>query len=308
MVDQADKLRVLASQVRSGKPRTGAITRMLPESVQKESKRARVVAVASGKGGVGKTNIAVNLALSLCKLGQRVVLFDADLGLANADVLLGLNPRHNLTHFFHGGKSLIEIMSEGPLGLRVIASGNGLAQLADLGEPERDRLLSHFALLEDNADWLVVDTGAGISRNVIAFAQAADEVIVITTPEPTARLDAYGLIKTLAASRYEGRIRLLVNMAEDDQEGVDTAKLMETLCGRFLNMQVDSMGVMRRDRQVNRAVSSQTPFSIAFPDSQASQLLLAIAGRLSDSPLPELGGMGVFLKRLGALWNSGPKA
>ncbi len=193
---------------------------------------------------MGKSNLSINLALSLCKLGRQVILFDADLGLANADLLLGIQPRYNLTHFFQGGRSLSEIMCEGPFGLKLIPSGSGIAQLADLGPQERERVLSHFALIEDQSDYLLVDTGAGISRNVVAFAQAAEEVVVVTTPEPTARLDAYGLIKVLAADGYAGKMQVVVNMADSLAEGEEVGRLMETLAGRFLNQPVELLGVV----------------------------------------------------------------
>jgi flagellar biosynthesis protein FlhG len=250
---------------------------------------------------VGKTNMAVNLSLAFCQLGRQVILFDADLGLANADLLLGLQPRFNLTHFFQGGRSLAEIMCEGPLGLKVIPTGSGIASLADLGPQERERVLSHFALIEEDADYLVVDTGAGISRNVTSFAQAAEEVLVVTTPEPTARLDAYGLIKVLAQDGYAGRIRVIVNMAENKAEGEEVGRLMETLAGRFLNISVEMLGVVPRDKAVTGAVRAQAPFLLASPHSAASKSVMAMATAISNVHLavPPKGLRG-FLERLGS--------
>lgn len=306
MADQADKLRMLAAEMRN-RPAPKA-PKLAPKGVKDElpysaPPRARVIAISSGKGGVGKSNLSINLALSLCKLGRQVILFDADLGLANADVLLGLQPRYNLTHFFQGGRSLQEIMVEGPLGLKVIPSGSGISQLADLGAQERERVLSHFALIEDQADYLLVDTGAGISRNVTSFAQAADEVIVVTTPEPTARLDAYGLIKVLAADGFQGKLQVVVNMAESSAEGEEVGRLMETLAQRFLNAHVEMLGQVPRDRNVQKSVRAQKPFSLEYPDSPASQAVLAIASKLSQVNLAQdkQTGMKAFLERLGGL-------
>ena len=311
MADQADKLRMLAAELKGRKsPLAAAAPKAAIPGAGEDGApdpyggpaRARVIAVASGKGGVGKTNMAVNLSLQLCRLGRQVILFDADLGLANADLLLGIQPRYNLTHFFTGGRSLAEIMCEGPLGLKLIPSGSGIAQLADLGPQERERVLSHFALIGDQADYLVVDTGAGISRNVVAFAQAAEEVLVVTTPEPTARLDAYGLIKVLAQEGYPGRIRVIVNMAESPAEGEDVARLMETLAGRFLNIHVERLGVVPRDREVPLAVRAQRPFSLERPDSPASRAVAAMASAISKVNLAQPpGGVRGFIERLGAV-------
>ena len=313
MADQADKLRMLAAEIRN-RPASGPVkpgqasAAKAPKGIKGDlpysaPPRARVIAISSGKGGVGKSNLSINLALSLCKLGRQVILFDADLGLANADVLLGLQPRYNLTHFFQGGRSLQEIMVEGPLGLKVIPSGSGISQLADLGVQERERVLSHFALIEDQADYLLVDTGAGISKNVTSFAQAADEVIVVTTPEPTARLDAYGLIKVLASENYAGKLQVVVNMAESPAEGEEVGRLMETLATRFLNAHVEMLGMIPRDRSVQLAVRAQKPFSLEYPDSPASQAVLAIASKISQVHMAPSGsgGMKAFLERLGGL-------
>jgi flagellar biosynthesis protein FlhG len=264
--------------------------------------RARVLAIASGKGGVGKTNMAVNLSLQLCLLGRQVILFDADLGLANADLLLGVQPRWNLTHFFQGGRSFNEIICDGPHGLKLVPSGSGISQLADLGEEERERIIAQFAHIADQADYLVVDTGAGISRNVVAFAQAAEEVLVVTTPEPTARLDAYGLIKVLAMNGYPGRVRVIVNMAESRAEGEEVGRLMETLAGRFLNFHVEHLGVVPRDRAVPASVRAQKPFSIENPDCPAGRAVAAMAAEISSIHLAEpSGGVRGFLERLGAI-------
>jgi flagellar biosynthesis protein FlhG len=310
VADQADKLRMLAAEMRN-RPLPAA-PKSSPKGVKGDEAysappRARVIAISSGKGGVGKSNLTINLALSLCKLGRQVILFDADLGLANADVLLGLQPRYNLTHFFQGGRSLQEIMVEGPLGLKVIPSGSGISQLADLGVQERERVLSHFALIEDQADFLLVDTGAGISKNVTSFAQSADEVIVVTTPEPTARLDAYGLIKVLANEGYAGALKVVVNMAESPAEGEEVGRLMETLASRFLNAHVELLAVIPLDKNVSRSVRAQKPFSLLHPDSPASQAVMALAGKLSQVNLaqPASGGFTGFLDRLGNLLKRG---
>jgi flagellar biosynthesis protein FlhG len=270
--------------------------------------RARIIAVSSGKGGVGKTNMAVNLSLALCKLGRQVILFDADLGLANADLMLGLQPRYNLTHFFQGGRSLAEIMCEGPLGLKVIPTGSGISQLADLGPQERERVLSHFALIEEDADYLVVDTGAGISRNVISFAQAAEDVLVVTTPEPTARMDAYSLIKVLSQDGYAGRLQVIVNMAENGSEGEEVGRLMENMAGRFLNTHVTMLGVVPRDKAVTTAVRAQRPFLLEAPDSPASRAVQAMASIISKVQLgaPPPAGLRGFIERLGGILR--PKA
>lgn len=300
MADQAEQLRGLARSAKGRPPAAVPKGSALPSSIsERRQKHARVIAVSSGKGGVGKTNLSVNLALSLCKLGRSVILFDADLGLANADVLLGLQPRYNLTHFFQGSRSLAEIVCEGPLGLKVIPTGSGISQLADLGEQERERLLSHFDLIEDQADFLVIDTGAGISKNVLSFAMAADEVLVVTTPEPTARLDAYGLIKVLAQERYPGQLKVIVNMAENSAEGEEVCRLMETMAGRFLNIHVQALGVVLRDRAVTQAVRAQKPFALMAPDSAPSKALLEMAASLCQVNLGgTTGGFNEFWKKL----------
>jgi flagellar biosynthesis protein FlhG len=308
VADQADKLRALASQVKSG-----AIPGPLPAEQQVpgpfSKRRARVITVSSGKGGVGKTNLSINLALALRKLGKEVLLFDADLGLANVDVLLGISPRHNLQHFMQGQRSLQEVISEGPLGLKVIASGNGVSQMADLSPQERERMLSHFSLIEESVDIVIVDTGAGISLNVVSFALAADECLVVTTPEPTARLDAYGLIKTLNQEGYAGALRLIVNMAEDENEGRETGELMSTLAMRFLNCPVEYLGCVPRDKSVLKAVSSQSPFLLAFPDAAAAKAVEQIAAKLNGpegAPRVKNAGFNGFLERLGAALKKKP--
>lgn len=311
MADQADKLRSMAAELK-GRPLAPAVTAKAkaaahPADAYQAPPRARVIAVSSGKGGVGKTNMAVNLSLALSKLGRQVILFDADLGLANADLLLGMQPRYNLTHFFQGGRSLAEIMCEGPLGLKVIPTGSGISSLADLGPQERERVLSHFALIEEDADYLMVDTGAGISRNVVSFASAAEDVLVVTTPEPTARLDAYGLIKVLAQDGYAGRIRVIVNMAENMAEGEEVGRLMESLASRFLNIHVEMLGVVPRDKAVTTAVRSQKPFLLAQPNSAASKAVMAMATAISKINLAQPpAGLKGFLERLGGVLR--PKA
>jgi flagellar biosynthesis protein FlhG len=304
MEDQAEKLRALARQVKAHKSQVGV---QMPASAHTVESVARVLAVTSGKGGVGKSNLSVNLALALCQRGKRVILLDADLGLANADLLLGLSPRFNLHHLVMGLKPLHEIITEGPLGLKVIASGSGVVQLANLSSQQRERIISSFSLIEDQADFILVDTGAGISRNVLSFVLAADEVVVVTTPEPTARLDAYGLIKVVSQENINARLFLVVNQVQDDAEGDEVGELMRTLALRFLNMRLEYLGCVHRDNCVTKAVREGQPFILGHPQSAASRGVVALAGKLLAGGREDQvdSGFKSFLSKVAAFFPKG---
>ncbi len=309
MEDQAEGLRALAREARQGKfpfEVAGPAAEAKKASVfQAPAARARVVTVTSGKGGVGKSNLSINLSLALCRLGKQVILFDADLGLANVDVLMGLSPRYNLQHVVYGMKPIHEVMVDGPEGLKVIASGSGISQLANLNSGQRERILSQFSLLEDRADYIVVDTGAGISRNVLAFVLAADESLVVTTPEPTARLDAYGMVKVVSQEKIQARLSLVVNQVRDEREGDENGELIRTLAQRFLNMSLDYLGCVRRDGHVSQAVREQTPFLLSYPNSPAARDVSLLAGRLSATQSLEgrPGDGSRFFSRLAAFFS-----
>lgn len=302
MRDQAERLRVMVEQLRQ-EPLSEAAERPLP-------KRARVVAVTSGKGGVGKTNLAVNLSYALLKLGHEVVVLDADLGLANVDVLLGTTPRWNLGHTIHGEKSILDLIYTAPEGLKLIAGGSGLSELVDLSQEELERFLHSLRELETRTDFLVVDTGAGMGRAVMAFTLAADEVIVVTTPEPTAITDAYAVIKAIVLRQPAAKISVVVNQAQDRAEADQAAQRLSTTVLRFLGAHVEILGHIPMDRQVGRAVRNQTPFLLSTPESPAGAAVWQMARRLAG--LEEGGGgsrpgVGLFFDRLGKFFTRGGK-
>jgi flagellar biosynthesis protein FlhG len=306
MQDQAERLRQLAKQAKHGMAQAEAGARALLSASPSQPNAAQVIAVTSGKGGVGKSNISINLSLALCRLGKQVILFDADLGMANVDVLLGISPQYTLQHVVHGQKHIHEVLTEGPLGLKVIASGNGISQLANLSNQQRERILSHFALIEDRADYIIIDTGAGISRNVISFVLAADQSLVVTTPEPTARLDAYGLIKVTCQEDFNARLSLVVNQAKDEREGEELGGLMRTLAQRFLGMHLDYLGSVPKDPKVWQAVREQNPFVLGHPGCPASLAVNALAERLSathEASAERRSSLGGFFGRLAGLFN-----
>ncbi len=202
MQDQAEKLRQLVGKLN---------TQEIPAFLAPPSGLCRIVAVTSGKGGVGKTNISVNFGLLLAKKDRRVLLMDADMGLANVDVMMGIIPPHTLADVLNGKKRLSEIILKGPLGLRLVASGSGgVQELAELTEIQRNRFLQDLLELQNQEEVILIDTGAGLHRNVLAFVLAADEVIVVTTPEPTALMDAYGMIKTIYREKKNAKISVVV--------------------------------------------------------------------------------------------------
>jgi len=241
---------------------------------------ARVIAVASGKGGAGKSNLTVNLGLALAAAGRRVIILDADLGLANVEVLLGVTPPASLFDCLYHGRDIREVLVPAPGGVRFISGGSGFLELANLDRRRRERLIASLALLEEEADFLLIDTGAGISKNVLAFLAAAGEVIVVITPEPTSLTDGYSLIKVLARFRSHRRVLLAVNRAAGEKEAVDTFRRVERAVDRFLDIGVDYLGAVYEDRAVTRAVRAQVPFLLAEPRSQPAKSVTAMAGRL----------------------------
>lgn len=234
--------------------------------------RARVLSIASGKGGVGKTNVAVNLAAVLARLGKRVALVDVDLGLANADVLCGLQAPYNLWHVLdQRRRSLAEIALEGPGGFRLIPGANGIGELANLSAEASERLFEQLSALEYDCDYLLLDASAGIDAAVVGFAALADTVLVVTTPEPTAIADAYGLIKTVFRRVPLANLYLLVNQVENDTQGKQVHQRIATVARRFLQREVGYAGAIPFDLSVRRAVQARSPFVLSDPDSAATR-------------------------------------
>lgn len=242
---------------------------------------AAVLAITSGKGGVGKTNIAANLSICLAARHQRVMLLDADLGLGNLDVILNIQSRYNLSHVVSGRRSLEEIVHVGPTGIEVICGGSGIETLANLNAFQRQRLIEGLDALQDRSDYLVIDTGAGIQSGVVGFCLASDQTLVVTTPEPTAMTDAYAMIKVLAANHYAGRISLLVNMAQSVAEGRTVYRQIADVASRFLNTPVYEAGVLCRDEALISAVRRRTPVVLAYPKSSFSAAIKEVSTRLT---------------------------
>lgn len=289
MPDQAERLRQLT------------LATAMQQRIIKQRKIPRVITVASGKGGVGKTNLVVNLGIALSRLGQRVVVMDADLGLANVDIIMGIAPAHSLFDVVRGTKTMEEIVISGPDGMKVIPGGSGLADLANLSYEQRDRLLDGLLALETMAEIMLIDCSAGLSRTVLSFISAADEVIVITTPEPTAITDAYGIIKVVTKYKIHDRVSLVVNQARDHREASEIAGRFADVSRKFLQVDVNFLGEICSDQQVVRAVKLQQPFITHFPRARASQDVESIAGRLLGLSLAKPRGIGEFLSKLSKL-------
>ena len=257
---------------------------------------ARVLAVTSGKGGVGKTNIAANLSVTLAANNQRVILMDADLGLGNLDVLMNIQTRYNLSHVVSGTRTLEQIIQVGPCGVEVICGGSGIETLANLSHFQRQRLLDEMQTLQNKADQIVIDTGAGIHSSVVAFCLAADQTLVVTTPEPTAITDAYAMIKVLSSQNYTGRISVLVNMAQTLAEGKKVYRQIAEVSGRFLNTAVYEAGVLCKDEHLIQAVRRREPVVQAFPKADVSNALAVIGNRLTQGTPIRTNRQGFFRK------------
>lgn len=252
----------------------------IPMAVPQSQRHARVLAVTSGKGGVGKTNFSTNLALTLAKSGQRVVVIDADLGLANLHVVMGIAPPYHLGHVMRGERALRDILHPGPGGIQIICGGSGITELANLGETMRQAFVAGLQELDSLADVILIDTGAGLSHNVLAFLCAVQEVIVLTTPEPTAITDAYATIKVVSQENPEANLMLVVNMAQSPAEGEAVSKKLTLIARQFLGIELDTLGAIPQDPTVSRAVRAQRPFALSEPQSAAARGIAQIAAQL----------------------------
>lgn len=284
MTDQAEQLR--------------EIMRSRNENNSGNSK-TRVIAVSSGKGGVGKTNMSINIAIAYAQLGKKVLVMDADLGLANVNVAMGIIPRYNLYHLIRQKKKMKDIIINTDFGIQIVAGASGFSKIANLSDDEREHFIDEIATM-DAVDVIVIDTSAGVSSNVLDFIAAADDAIIVTTPEPTAITDAYGIIKIIATEidNMNLGIKLIVNRVKSVTEGKKVSERVINIASQFLNLKVDYLGYVYDDPQVSQAILKQKPFMIVDPDSKASICIKHIVSRLEKVEYKEGGGLKKFLNRL----------
>lgn len=252
------------------------------KSGKNDKKETRVIAITSGKGGVGKTNIVANLGLALSKLGKKVLILDADLGLGNLDVLLGLAPKYNLSHVISGEKSLEEIILKGPGKLEILPASSGIQELTQLSKQQKIQILTKLDLFIDSFDVLLIDTAAGISTNVLDFNATAQDILVVVSPEPTSLTDAYALMKVLSLKYSEKHCKLLVNQVGNDQEGRDIYRQLNIVTERFLDISVKYFGCVLFDEKVTKSVRRQQMVLELYPDSPASKSLGMLAKKIKN--------------------------
>lgn len=269
MCDQAEKLRQMT--LKSSIPKS---------SIIKQKSKSRVIAVTSGKGGVGKTNFTVNLALALAALEQKVLVIDADLGMANVEVILGCSAPYSILNLLEDGLNIADVVTGGPRGIKFMSGGSGIYQLANLSDANLKHIIAQISLFDNWADFILIDTGAGLSRNVLNFVMAADEVIIITTPEPTAITDAYAMMKAYAGQSGEAPLRLVVNRILDRDEGQLVVDKLMRVSQRFLDLSINSLGYVYEDRNLVKAVKNQIPLLVSFPDAISSRCIKSIAQRM----------------------------
>ena len=288
MADQAEKLREIMRKKSSSS-----------KSEPSSSQKSRIIAVSSGKGGVGKTNLAINLALAYQKLGKKVIVLDADLGLANVNVVLGVIPRYNLYHLIRQQKQMKDIILDTAYGIQIVAGASGFSKIANLSEDERKVFIEELEELS-SADVVIIDTSAGVSNNVLTFIAAADDVIIVTTPEPTAITDAYGIVKIISTEidNLELGLKLVVNRVKSVTEGRKVAERVINIAGQFLNIKLDYLGFVYEDPLVQNAVIRQRPFLSLDPKAKASICIDHMVRRLENMDFKEGSGISKFLKKL----------
>lgn len=264
-------------------------------------KQTRIVTVTSGKGGVGKSNFSLNFALGLIELGKKVVILDVDLGLANIEVLMGVSPKTYLLDMIEQDKSIWDVLEKGPNGLEFISGGTGFSHLLELNEVQLGRFYSKMGALNGYADFVIIDTGAGLSKQSLSFIMAADDVVLVTTPEPTSITDAYAVVKLVHATEPNIRFKMVVNRVGNPREGKLAFDKLSLVSKKFLNLDITSLGYVLDDHHVPRAVKQQTPFYLAYPGSIATLGIKDLVhsyldGNAKSIYMPQ--GIKGFLKRM----------
>ncbi|MBE5943914.1 MAG: MinD/ParA family protein [Lachnospiraceae bacterium] len=253
-------------------------------STNNEMTNARVIAVTSGKGGVGKTSFSVNLAIEIAKMGKKVVIFDADFGLANVEVMLGIRPKYNLLDLIHNNKSIEEIITNGPNNIGFISGGSGVSELATLDKDSIKILISEMVKLDNLYDVVIIDTGAGITDSVMEFVMVSPEIVLVVTPEPTSITDAYSLLKVLRRkdkfNPLYKTINVVSNRISDENEGMDIYNKINTVSSKFLNTKLKFLGNIPQDKNASLAIIEQKPVTMAYPTSPVAKGIHTIATKL----------------------------
>ena len=286
MIDQATKLREM---MKNNKQESANI---------ENNKIAKVISISSGKGGVGKTNFALNFSISLKRLGYEVVVIDADIGLSNIEILSGTNLPFSMSDIVFSNKKINDIIGIGPEGVKIISGGSGLNELKLLENENFSILLTEMESLQNNVDFIIIDTGAGISNAVTNFIMASDEVIVVSTPDPTSLMDSYTLIKSIITNGFKGGINIVSNMASSRNEGKEIFNKLSNATSSFLKVQINYFGYIERDRIITNAIRNQIPFIISHPNSQNSKTIKAMAMKLLNSSNNEIEDSGGLAKRI----------
>lgn len=270
------------------------------------SRTTRIITVTSGKGGVGKSNFTLNFALTLQAKGYKVLVFDADIGMANIDVLMGVSPKYSLYHLLKRQKSVWEIIHKGYNDIEFIAGGSGFNDLLSLSEAELDYFVEQVNQLNGYVDYILFDTGAGLSKETLKFIVAAQETIVVTTPEPTSITDAYAIIKMVNSMNYNVQFKLVINRVTEEREGKQTADKISLVAKQFLNLDIPTLGFVSDDSNVSKAVKRQIPFTVAFPNTIATKGIELLADRFimgQSAPEPNV-GVKSFLNKMMSLLKS----
>lgn len=270
MKDQAERLRRIISNLEKD------------VSENRRTNRAKVLAVTSGKGGVGKTNVAVNFAISLRLLGYKVLILDVDFGLANVDIITGTNVKNTISDCIKLGLDIEEVINEGPEGIKIISGGSGFYELSIMNEENIDKFLNLIEKLESTMDFIIIDTGAGVSNTVLKFVMAAEEAIIVTTPEPTSIMDSYTMIKALMLNGYRGKLNILANIVNSRREAYSIYNKLETVSQNYLKCNLNFLGYIEKSDTVTKAVRNQTPFILFDPKDSISKSIKIMALKFAD--------------------------
>ncbi|WP_297439446.1 MinD/ParA family protein [uncultured Clostridium sp.] len=270
------------------------------KTISNEKQRvAKVITITSGKGGVGKSNIVVNLGLTLQKMGKKVLIFDADIGMGNDDIILGVYPKYNIYDVVLGKVTIKEAIVEGALGISLLSGGSGLNKIDEFSEIQRERFISGITSL-DSYDYILMDTGAGVSRTVLGFIAASDEVFLVTTPEPTSLTDAYSLIKAVKHFNLKSKARVIINRSYTEKEAVETYNKFKNVASKFISFELEYLGYIYDDKKLVQAVRKQQAVVVSSPNSDTAKCLIKIANTMVNEKNDgeKIKGADGFFKKL----------